>query len=95
MKRDANPMDPAQRLRDAPRCHATAKRTGKPCGAPAVKGWRVCRVHGARGGHGPGKANPAFRHGMRSRKWVEERRLLTALVREVRETEQMLLVGPG
>ena len=42
-----NPMDKA---RAAPRCHARSKRTGLPCGAPAVSGWKVCRFHGAGGG---------------------------------------------
>ncbi len=28
------------------RCKATAKRTGKPCRMPAIKGKDVCRVHG-------------------------------------------------
>ena len=32
------------------RCHATAKATGRPCRAFAVRGERVCRVHGAGGG---------------------------------------------
>lgn len=32
---------------DAKRCTATAKSTGKRCRNPAVKGWDVCRVHGA------------------------------------------------
>ncbi len=31
-------------------------------------------MHGAEGGHGPGKANPAYKHGMRSREWVELRK---------------------
>jgi hypothetical protein len=30
------------------RCNATSKRTGKPCGAPAVTGRNVCRTHGGR-----------------------------------------------
>jgi len=33
-----------------PRCTAKSKRTGKRCRTPAVRGWRVCRMHGARGG---------------------------------------------
>ena len=55
-KSDANPKSPVQRLREAPRCHARAKSTGERCKCPAVSGWCVCRVHGARGGHaaGPG-----------------------------------------
>lgn len=36
----------------APCCTATSKRTGNPCQAPAVRGWSVCRFHGA-GGGGP------------------------------------------
>jgi hypothetical protein len=38
MKSGANPIDPTQRLRDAPRCMATAKRTGQGCQAPGVSG---------------------------------------------------------
>ena len=48
MKSDANPMHKAHA---SPRCHAKTKRTGQACKAPAVKGWRVCRMHGAGGGH--------------------------------------------
>ena len=31
-----------------PRCQATSKRTRLQCGAPAERGKRVCRFHGAR-----------------------------------------------
>jgi len=65
-KRNGNLMDPAQRLREAPRCHARAKSTGQPCKAPAVKGWAVCRVHGAGGGAPKGKANGQWKHGARA-----------------------------
>jgi hypothetical protein len=41
-----NPMHKAYR---APRCTAKSKRTGRPCRSPAVRGWKVCRMHGARG----------------------------------------------
>ena len=78
-----NPMHPAQRLQDAPRCTAMAKSTRTTCQAPAVNGWSVCRMHGARGGQPPGKAHPAWKHGLRSRKWVEVRRSVGELVREV------------
>jgi hypothetical protein len=40
---------------EAPRCRAKSKRTGKPCRAPAVRGSRVCRMHGAGGGAPTGK----------------------------------------
>lgn len=66
MEHDDNPISPVERLRDAPRCKAKAKRTGQPCRCPAVKGWNVCRVHGAGGGAPRGPANGMWRHGGRS-----------------------------
>ncbi len=80
MKSDDSPIDPAQRLRDAPRCRATAKRTGERCKCPAVKGWQVCRVHGARGGAPAGKAHGMWKHGGRSR----EMAAIATLVRKLR-----------
>src|SRR5262249_1332296 len=43
-------INPMQRAHAAPRCKAKSKRTGKQCRAPAVRGWKVCLMHGARGG---------------------------------------------
>lgn len=85
MKSDANPRDPAQRLRDAPRCRAKAKSTGQPCKAPAVKGWRVCRVHGAGGGAPRGQGHGNWLHGRRSLEITEMRRVTSALLRMARE----------
>lgn len=76
MKADANPMHSAHL---APRCTAHSKRTGQPCKAPAVRGWTVCRMHGARGGAPPGPVHPSYRHGGRTREietlWHLARRL--------------------
>src|SRR2546430_2166039 len=36
----------------------------EPCKAPAVRGWTVCRFHGARGGGPRGKRNGMFKHGL-------------------------------
>jgi hypothetical protein len=47
----------------SPRCGATSKRTHKPCQAPAVYGWTVCRFHGAGGGAPKGKRNGNYRNG--------------------------------
>ena len=52
-----------QSAHDAPRCTAKSKRTGKRCRAPAVRGCRVCRMHGARGGAPTGEQNGNYRHG--------------------------------
>ncbi len=87
MKSDMNPLDLANA---APRCTARSKRTGQPCQAPAVTGWRVCRVHGAGGGHKAGSTHPSWKHGMRSREWVETRRLVNELVREGRRVEALI-----
>jgi hypothetical protein len=40
--------NPMQKVHAAPRCRARSKRTGQRCKAPAVRGFRVCRMHGAR-----------------------------------------------
>lgn len=87
MKNDTNPMHRAQ---SASRCTAKSKRSGQPCKNPAVRGWTVCRMHGARGGHGSGKANPAFKHGMRGQEWVEMRKVTNDLVRAEKELESLI-----
>ncbi len=48
----------------SPRCSATTRR-GKSCRSPAVKGKRVCRMHGGGKGSGAphGAANGAWKHG--------------------------------
>ena len=70
----------------APRCHAKAKRTGCRCRAPAVKGWKVCRVHGARGGAPEGKDNGNYRHGGRTKQTMASRAAVTAIARLCRQT---------
>ena len=87
MKSDANPMHKAHAAR---RCTASSKRSGLPCKAPAVKGWNVCRMHGAGGGHGAGKANPAYKHGVRSREYVEMRKAINDLVRSERDLAALI-----
>lgn len=60
MKPDVYPMHRAKR------CTAKSKRTGLPCRNPVVRGWQVCRMHGARGGAKPGMKHPNYQHGERS-----------------------------
>ena len=84
---DGNPMHKAHA---APRCTAKSKRSGKRCNGPAVRGWTVCRMHGAGGGHGSGKANPAHVHGMRSQAHVEGRKTITALQRLLKEPDRLI-----
>ena len=70
----------------APRCSATSKRTRERCKAPAVRGWTVCRFHGARGGGPKGKRNGMYRQGLYTKEAVKVRRFFRELVREARET---------
>ena len=79
MKSDANPKDPTRRLREAPRCTATAKSTRQRCHNPSKRGWTVCRLHGAGGGAPPGNAHPNYKHGMRSQEMLAIRKLVKLL----------------
>lgn len=81
MKSDGYPMH------CAPRCTAKSKRTGQPCKSPAVRGWTVCRMHGAHGGARSGTANPNWKHGQASAMARAERKTLSALMRECRQTQ--------
>ncbi len=81
-KSDANPMRNAHA---APRCTAHSKHTGKPCRAPAVRGWNVCRMHGAGGGAPRGSGHGSYKHGGRTREAVEARKMVNALLRLSRE----------
>ena len=55
------------------------------CKSSAVTGFRVCRMHGARGGAPEGKRNGNYRHGGSTKKALvamAEIRLLTRICRE-------------
>jgi hypothetical protein len=79
-------MSPVTRLNNAPRCSATSKRTGKRCQGPAVKGYRVCRFHGARGGAPKGKKNGAYCHGNFTKEAISRRQALRVLHRLLQPT---------
>ena len=82
MNSDINPMQSAHNAQRGP---ARRKGTGQPGGAPAVKGFSVCRMHGARGGAPKGIGNGRYSHGLRSEFYTtlfEENRRLNKQVRE-------------
>ena len=56
-----------------------------PCGAPVVKGWKVCRLHGARGGGPSGRRNGNYRSGAFTKETMEAVALLKTLARLVRK----------
>ena len=80
-------VNPMQSAHDAPRCRAKSKRTGLPCGSPAVNGYRVCRMHGAYGGAPEGKANGSFRHGGRTKEATNASRHINAIARLLRDLD--------
>ncbi len=82
-KADANPMYLVDLMNAAPRCTATSKRTGERCKGPAVRGWQVCRFHGARGGAPAGEKHGQYRHGGRTREAEAIRKLAMLIQRNV------------
>ena len=70
----------------AQRCTATSKRTRENYRAPAVRGWTVCRFHGARGGAPKGAANGSYKNGLYTEEAKAERRFVLELVRRARTT---------
>ena len=76
--------NPMYRANAAPRCSAMSKRSGQSCKAPALRGWNVCRFHGARGGAPKGQANGRYRHGQFSCQAIEQRQALALLIRMAR-----------
>ena len=70
----------------APRCSATSKRSRQKCRAPAVRGWPVCRFHGARGVAPKGKTNGAWKHGRFTNESMVFRRQSMILLRKARQS---------
>jgi hypothetical protein len=84
-KVEINPMHQGpSRMNQARRCRAKSKRSGKPCRAPAVRGWAVCRMHGA-GGGAPLSNRNALRHGMYTGEAIATRQAIRLLLCGSRE----------
>jgi len=73
-------------LRTLPRCQAIAKSTGKRCGNAAVKGKRVCYIHGGKSSGAPKNNKNAYKHGRFSAKVIEEQKLVRHLLEDIRQT---------
>src|SRR5688572_24100181 len=83
-RRMDNPMNLPLPIHQAPRCTARSKRTLKPCRSPAMRGWTVCRLHGAKGGAPKGKRHGMYKHGRYTSAAINERRALSKLLRTAR-----------
>ncbi len=72
----------------SPRCGAKTRK-GTPCGSPAVSGKARCRMHGGASGSGAPRGNAnALKHGHYTRAALEERQMLSRMLREMRERLQ-------
>ena len=70
----------------SPRCGAKT-RSGEPCKAPAARGKQRCRMHGGAKGSGAPIGNQnAIKSGLYTREALEERRRLSALIRQAQKT---------
>jgi hypothetical protein len=65
------------------RCQARCKHDHRPCRQPAMRGKRVCRMHGGKGGAPKGARNGAFRHGGRTQRRATEDRRIRDVVRRL------------
>ena len=69
------------------KCKAKSKRSVEQCKNYAIKGWSVCRMHGAHGG--PKSENGLFickkaprKHGLYSKEALEELKFLRSLTKK-------------
>lgn len=66
----------------SPRCGATT-RAGTSCGSPAVRGKKLCRMHGDPPGSGAPRGNTnAWKHGLYTRAAIEERKRIQEHMRQ-------------
>jgi len=70
------------------RCGAKTRK-GTPCRAFKVTGKKRCRMHGAFAGAPKGNRN-AWKHGQRSREFVEQRKEAARKLRELNRTIKLL-----
>jgi len=66
------------------RCRAKSKRSGKRCKNYAIKGYSVCRMHGARGGPKSSEGRlrckaAALKHGFYTEQAILERREMSKI----------------
>lgn len=79
-----NPMHALLKMQQSPRCRAKSKRSQQRCKSPAVRGWEVCRMHGARSGAPKGERNGKFETGLHTAEAKENAKALRRCLRTIR-----------
>ena len=69
-------------LRTLPRCNAKAKSSGKRCGNPAMKGKKVCYLHGGKSKGAPIGNRNALKHGNFTAEAFKRRYYLRMLLKQ-------------
>jgi uncharacterized protein YjcR len=78
LKNKNKPLD----LKTLPRCHAIAKSTGQRCGNPAMKGKRVCYIHGGKSPGAPIGNQNALKYGFYTKKLKAERKYIKQIIKQ-------------
>jgi hypothetical protein len=71
-------------LRSLPKCQASAKSTGKRCGNVAMKGKKVCYLHGGKSPGAPTGNMNALKHGNNTTQAKLERKYVSRILKESR-----------
>lgn len=75
-------------MSQAPRCHAKTKTgQGRLCRSAAMRGKRVCRMHGGKGGAPKGVKHGAYKHGGWTNEAVALRRTASRLLKAIGESD--------
>ncbi len=72
-------------LRTLPKCRAKAKSTGQRCGNPAMKGKRVCYIHGGKSPGAPIGNQNALKFGYYTKKMKADRIFVRQIIKQTNE----------
>lgn len=81
---------PFDLMRASPRCQAKSKRSGVRCQGPAVRGKRVCRMHGGISRPSRGKRHGRYSHGLFTYEAIAERRALREMLADTDQIERIM-----
>jgi hypothetical protein len=81
LKNNNKPLD----LSTLPRCQAKAKSTRERCGNPAMKGKRVCYIHGGKSPGAPAGNQNALKYGYYTKESIAERKYIRQIIKQANQ----------